>query len=244
MINLKLTKNLLGINIEGDFDDLSELSNSITNLTNLNLDIKDKYETILIILNSFNSNLRSALLGEKDIVLKENGIYDELLLFRNINAPSNNVYFSFNISIIDMLFIMIIGNKLLFISNHNMIYDDDFLKFISDSKVFESFIIKIWDLLKNELKNYKIDSVYSKALLNKEEYEYYLLQYIDKLFIDLYNSSDRINKIYEIINLLIDKTNDYINLYNDLNKIAKDNNIYLEDTTNDYLDSYPNEFEW
>ena len=94
------------------------------------------------------------------------------------------------------------------------------------------------------MKNINIDKIYSNALLNKEEYEYYLLQYIDKLFIDLYNSKNRKEELINSINKIINRTNDYINYYNELDSISKEYNISICDVTNDYLDNYPLEFEW
>ncbi|MCR5350252.1 MAG: hypothetical protein K6E20_04595 [Acholeplasmatales bacterium] len=244
MIELDFTKNMLGINISGDFDDLNELSKSFSNLTNLNLDIKEKYATSTIIIETLNSNIRSALMGEKDIIFKENGIYDELCAYRNIKASDTNVYFSLNVSLVDMLYIAITGNKLLFISANNLVYSESFLSFIEDSKTFESFIIKIWSLLKTKLDNKKTEELYSLALLNDEEYEFYLLQYIDKLFIDLYNSKNKEEEIYNIINKLIKRSKEYVDLYNELLKKSFEENLPLLEASNDYLDSYPNEFEW
>ena len=97
MIIIKPTKNLTGITIQGDIEDLSNLVDSIYRLTTEDRFNKDLHYGVKCVLLSTCYDIRHAYYGDRDTVLIDNAISKDVYKLHNIKGCNKNIYYSVNI---------------------------------------------------------------------------------------------------------------------------------------------------
>lgn len=149
MIEIDRTENLTGITIKGDFNDFDQLVDALYEITIDEENEKhQRYFNISTRLLGLSYEIRHAFQGGRDITLEPNGITDSTLKNHSIIAPKNNVYYSCNYLLPEMLVAILTINDLINLrmrliekpkGNYN----------ISENKMV------IWDPTINTLRNFQ-----------------------------------------------------------------------------------------
>lgn len=126
MINVSPTKNLLGVTITGDYNDLCELVESIYLLAN---ECESEYlYSITIRMFAVAYDLRHAYQGDREVKLVDNGMNRELMDWHNVKASTENVYYSCNIFFPQIIFFSLSASKLcdLYGTSRKIVMSDSF----------------------------------------------------------------------------------------------------------------------
>lgn len=81
MISAKPTENLVGIIIEGDYEDFYEIVESIHRMTGFEENYDDCCWSIKNRLLGICYDMRHAFMGDRDIKLVDNGVHDEMAFY-------------------------------------------------------------------------------------------------------------------------------------------------------------------
>ncbi len=132
MLRVKVTENLGGINICGDFDDLNQLYESISYLIYYNTNNDNEY-LLQDHLYAFLYDIRHCYQGDRNIELFDNNLPNNKIS----NIYSKNLYYSFNYlipdAILDMIIIKYFINRKNDINNSNINFINYFYSLIMES---------------------------------------------------------------------------------------------------------------
>ena len=78
MIQAKVTKNLTGITIQGDYDDFNDLVNAIYWMTGVDSNEAGLYDEVKMRLLGLCYDIRHAYMGDREVVLKDNVLNEDL----------------------------------------------------------------------------------------------------------------------------------------------------------------------
>ncbi|MBP1919895.1 DUF6904 family protein [Youngiibacter multivorans] len=113
MIKVETTPNITGVKISGDYNDLYVLVGALHEIAILDDDIRNsRYLEMSNRILGLCYDIRHAFQGDREIMLAENGMDEDLMKVHSIIAPKNNVYFSCNCLYPEMFFVMLALNKL------------------------------------------------------------------------------------------------------------------------------------
>lgn len=137
MITIENTEQLTGVCITGDYDDFYNLVEAFHEITIDEYSEKHTaYYSISIRLLGLCYDIRHAMQGDREIVLKENGMNDDLFIYHKQITPLENINYSCNYLYPEMFFAMMALNDLIGLRANDM-SRDKYKKF-HDKKV-------IWD---------------------------------------------------------------------------------------------------
>lgn len=234
MLRVKVTENLGGINICGDFDDLNQLYESIYYL--IDYDTKNDNEYLLQDhLYAFLYDVRHCYQGDWNIELFNNYLSSNNIKYIGIkksNISPKNIYYSFNYlipdAILDMIIIKYFINRKNDINNSNI----NFIKY---------FYSLIMETLTNILtkQNYN-ETKYTITNTNIDKYTYNHLWY-ERISIN-YSKMSKTKRKKEFMNIInqICKYNEYEGykiLNKDLKKYKKEKQNIKDIHYDDYIDN-------
>jgi hypothetical protein len=109
MIRVKMTKNLGGFEIAGDFFDFDELYQAIYNVLGETEHEYEGVEEIRIL--GLCYDLRHANMGSRDYEYVENAVHEESARYHGMILPPKNIYTSFKTYYPEMVFILLALNE-------------------------------------------------------------------------------------------------------------------------------------
>jgi hypothetical protein len=254
MIAIENTEQLTGVCISGDYDDFYNLVEAFHEIT---IDeYSEKYTgycSISIRVLGLCYDIRHAMQGDRELVLKENGMNDDLFIYHKQITPLENVNYSCNYLYPEMFFVMMALNDLIGLRAGDL-SKDTYQKF-HDKKV-------IWDNTIATLRFFQaqfsqcLEKTLTKASFSR------ILGYLNRAyldtslmagqFVDLLNieyskltREQRLKKLNSYAKRISEYLNDqeYNEIRNAIYKAAKELNI-PEDEVRFVGMEYPDSIEW
>lgn len=187
MIQISNTENLAGVSICGDWYDLEQLVDALHEITVSDFDGVDKqtrpYVNISIRVLGLAYDIRHAAQGDREYLLKENGIDDSHQEYHHIILPRQNVYFSCNVLYPEMILLMMALNELVQLRIAKLVKSKYRYDAVYDKKV-------IWDQTISVVR--MLQSAFQKAIsdvLSPSSYSRWLNLVTDR-YIDIARITD------------------------------------------------------
>lgn len=257
MLKIKPTENLTGITLQGDFNDFYELVESIYRLTGFEEIYDDVYYGVKNRLLGMCYDIRHAYMGDRDIVLEDNGMDNELMKWHGMITPTQNVYYSVNVLFPEAIFIaasvpmMYIhayryygeSNKKRAVENEHMIMPYSY--YLRDKANLDVLFAGIWKALGEVIGDEELEKILELKGRTNEHFIRYATQYIDKCNID-YLKTDvekRKDKLKNTVKRIVKKPQAYLNMEADLMYWAMEYNTSMYELRDPKL-KYPEEIEW
>ena len=244
MIEVYLTKNLAGVTIAGDSNDLDNIIKSLYAITiNEHAATKNiKYIDMSTRVLELAYDIRHALQGDRGFEFIDNGMTKEIMKYHNTIASNKNVYYSCSYIFTEMVYCMLAINELIDLKARGK--KSVFNKAINVLRVFQTAFVECVakDMTKTGYEKWINSMTRSDAKIFNMAHQYMDIVNIDYLH-DL--KDDRRLHINMYTKSIIDYQNDgdYIEFKNDLIQYAKDNNCDISKVQ--YTEyEYPEEIEW
>lgn len=109
MLTIKNTVNSLGVSILGDYNDFEQLYEALHNIVGEEGSY-DNYESSRLRVLGLCYDIRHAMQGDREYEMVDNGIDEEIMKFRSMIIPKNNVYLKINAFWPEMLYIQMVLN--------------------------------------------------------------------------------------------------------------------------------------
>jgi len=253
MIEAKATEKLTGVTIQGDYDDFYQLTEAFHNAAGLDLNPKDPYYSVGMRALGVCYDIRKAYQGDRDIILRDNGMHEESMKWHNLITPKQNVYYSVNILFPEVLFAAMSVQDLCGMAKQRpgnrkgdewaRPYTD--VMFLKDKAVLKVFAVSIWEAFAGTIGSEEADKVLRLYQRTDESYYQYVTQYVDQLNIEYLRTAvdKRPDKLRNIAKRIARKPDAYYRLENEMKYQAKK----LDTTIHDLVDAnvkYPEEIEW
>jgi hypothetical protein len=217
MIKFRLTENLAGVAVSGDFNDFYDLVEAFHEIAIYEDDTKNSYYSdISTRVLGLCYDIRHAYQGDRSVLLEENGMDRDKMKWHGIITPESNVYYECKCIFPEMVFNMLAIDKLIEVKARNLSKNRYFE--LTDKKVLWNKSLSMLRLLQSQF----VECV-------EEIHE-------PRNFSRWYNLvASRINSIEEISGGYIDLVNiSYLKLDKD-NRLKK-LNIYTKRITEFYHD--------
>lgn len=257
MLKISPTENLTGITLQGDFNDFYELVESIYRLTGFEEIYDDVYYGVKNRLLGMCYDIRHAYMGDRDIILEDNGMDNERMKWHGMITPTQNVYYSVNVLFPEAIFIaasvpmMYIfayryygeSNKKRAVENEHMIMPYSY--YLRDKANLDVLFAGIWKALGEVIGDEELEKILELKERTNERYIRYATQYIDKCNID-YLKTDvekRKDKLKNTVKRIVKKPQAYLNMEADLAYWAKEYNTSMYELRDPKM-NYPEEIEW
>ncbi len=257
MIIIEPTKNLTGITIQGDLEDLSNLVDSIYRLTTEDRFENDPHYGVKLVLLSACYDIRHASYGDRDVALKENVISNDVYRFHKIKGCNKNIYYSVNILFPTAIFLAASIPQLYLSSagfygkksrrKNKPEYFPSFLytDYIKDKANLDVLCAGIWQALGQVIGDDQLQEIIRLLEKTDEGYEDYNTHYIDRCIAELLvtDVEKRNKKLKNIARRLIVKAKEYYNLEDEYKYWAKHYNTTIYELSDPAL-KFSEEIEW
>lgn len=257
MICAKPTESLTGVTIEGDFDDFYEIVESIYRMTGIEEDYDDSYWSVKNRLLGMCYDIRHAYMGDRDIKLVDNGVYDELEKWYSMKLPKQAVHYSVNVLFPEAVFVALSLSELYDSSRgyYGQVAkkqkDEDFpaqqySDYVRDrailntlsAVILEAFAEVVWD---DQLE--KLIRLKERQFLNI--FNNYATQYVDKCNIEYLKAAPKKKKGQAAVyrRRFIQHPDGYMNMRRELIYAAAQYRCSYHEIHDERL-KYPEEIEW
>ncbi len=255
MITIKPTKNLAGITIKGDYNDFDELVDSIYGMAVMDNEISDPYYGVKNRLLGMCYEIRHAYMGDRDIVLRDNGMTPETMNWHNIITPLQNVYYSVNILFPEAIFIAAaVPNIYLYarsnygvraVGRENRLPPLPYSDYIRDRANLNVLCAGIWQALGAVIGDEELENIIRLLRRTDEDYMNYVTHYIDKCNIELLKTEvgKRKDKLKNITKRIAKKPQGYRSMEADLKYSARVYKTTIYELYDPGLE-YPEVVEW
>ena len=242
MIKINLTDNYAGFQINGDYDDLDFLYDSIYYLIKEEPSSDEEY-IMQNHLFAFLYDVRHTYQGDRNIELINNGIRPEIREWKNIkkkDVADNNLYYSFNYLLPDLLEDIILVKY--FINKINKKDRDIYNPYINYVNMFYSIAVHKIAPMVTEIQFRKIKKgLISSTILDS----IFCHLWFEQISIDYtsMNKEKRKKEIMHILDAIYNYGNyeDFYSLKLKIENMCKEKNYSLDDL---HYQEYPNEMEW
>lgn len=255
MLRTKATANLTGITIQGDYNDFSNLVDSIHRITGFDETSDDFHFGVKRRLLGICYDIRHAYMGDREVVLEDNGMRDEIMRWHGITTSTKNVYYSVNILFPEAIFVAAAVPQIYVFSARyygtRAMKDDKeipsipYADYIRDKANLDVLCAGIWEALGQVIGDEELEKVIQLLQRSDEGYFDYATHYIDKCNLEFLKTAvaKRKDKLRNIAKRIIKKPTSYYNIESDLKYWAKKykTNIYALEIPEH---EYPEEFEW
>lgn len=254
MLQTKPTEHLTGITIQGDHSDFYELVDSIYRMTGFDDDQTDFYYGVKNRLLGICYDIRHAFMGDREIVLKDNGMHQNLMKWHEMITPTQNVYYSVNLLFPEAIFVAAAVPKMYILSSRYygmrgqrttdfppLPYAD----YIRDTANLDVLCAGIWQALGMAIGDEELERIIQLMQRNDEDYIYYATHYIDKCNIELLKTDvdKRKDKLRNIAKRIVKKPQAYKTMEEDLKYWAKEYKTTIYELEDPRIE-YPEDFEW
>ncbi len=257
MIFVKPTKNFTGVTIEGDYEDFSNLVDSIYRMTEEEKSYKDAYEGIKLVLLTLCYEIRHASYGDREVLLKDNVVSKSVYDYHNIKNCNDNIYYSVNILFPMAIFLATSIPELYLASRKfygkksrrknkpenfpSYLYSD----YIRDKVNLDTLCAGIWQALGKVIGDEQLEEIIRLIENTDEDYSEYNIHYVDRCSLELINTAveKREKKLNNIAKRLIVKNQQYYDYEDEFKHWAKHYNVNLYSLTDPKV-VFPEEIIW
>lgn len=257
MLQMKPTEHLTGITIQGDYNDFCELVESIYRITGLTEEQTDLYYGVKNRLLGMCYDIRHAFMGDRDIVLKDNGMRDDIMKWHDMITPTQNVYYCVNVLFPEAVFVAASVPQMYIFSRtyygtHGKRTDMDYdlppipySDYIRDKANLDVLCAGVWQALGEVIGDEELEKILRLMQRTDESFMYYATHYIDKCNIELLKTEveKRKDKLRNIAKRIIKKPQAYMNMESDLRYWAKEYKTTIYELDDPRIE-YPDNFEW
>ena len=246
---------MTGITIRGDYNDFSELVDSIYRIVGLDDNPKDMYYGVKNRLLGICYEIRHAYQGDRGITLVENSMNEDIMKWHKLITAKTNVYFSVEVLFPEAIFVAASVPQIYIFSeqyygsraktNEMEISSVPYAELLKDKANLDVLCAGIWRALGEVVGNEELEKIIHSYHLADESYMHYATEYIDKCNIELIKTSNekRKDKLRNIAKRIVKKPKAYYSLENELNYWAKEYNTNIYELHNPNLE-YPEEIDW
>lgn len=255
MLKTKPTEHLMGITIQGDYNDFFELVDSIYSITGLEEDSADMYYGVKNRLLGICYDIRHAYQGDRNVILVDNNMDDDKMKWHEMITPEQNVYYSVEVLFPEAIFVAAaVPNMHMFsdkyygsraIKSEMNIPPVPFSNLMRDKANLDVLCSGIWQALGQVIGDEELEKIIHAYHLARESYMDYATQYIDKCNIELYKTAvdKRKDKLRNIAKRIVKKPQAYFSMERNLKYWAKEYKTSIYNLTDPKL-VYPEEIIW
>lgn len=258
MIFAKPTGHLTGITLEGEYKDFYEIVESIYRMTGLEEDYDDYYWGVKNRLLGICYDVRHAFQGDRNVLLTDNGVYDELMEWHSMILPKNNVHYSVEILFPEAIFVALAVPEMYIMSSRyygsRPKKHEEKAKFPAQRYSDYHRDMAILDLLCNTILQALADVIGDDELEKLLRFRgnrigscffRYVTHYIDKCNIEYLKTAPekRKDKLRNIAKRIVQKPAAYDNMKIALEHSAKVYNCSIYELEDPKLE-YPEDVEW
>ena len=257
MLQTKPTEHLTGITIQGDYNDFYELVDSIYRITGIEDDPNEVYYGVKNRLLGMGYDIRHAYMGDRNILLKDNGMREELMEWHKQVTPTQNVYYSVNVLFPEAIFLAASVPKMYLFScryygtkskTTDIGYQlpaIPYSKYIRDKANLDVLCAGIWQALAEAISDEELEKIIRLMQREDEYFLHYATHYIDKCNVELLktNVEKRKDKIRNIAKRIVKKPQAYKKMEDELRYWAKEDNITIYELYDPRIE-YPEEIKW
>ena len=255
MLQTKPTEHLTGITIQGDYEDFSNLVDSIYYITGLDDDPSEMYYGVKNRLLGICYDIRHAYQGDRNIVLIDNAMDENKMKWHGKKTPEQNVYYSVEVLFPEAIFVAASVPKMYVFSdiyygsramkNEYHVPPVPYSNLMRDKANLDVLCAGIWQALGQVIGEEELEKVIHSYHHANESYMDYVTHYIDKCNIELLKTPDdkRIDKIRNIAKRIIKKPQAYFSMENDIRYWAKEYKTSIYELEDPKLE-YPEDIEW
>lgn len=258
MISAKATENLTGITLEGDYDDLHEIVESIYRMTGLEEDYDDGYWSVKNRLLGVCYDIRHAFMGDREVKLVDNGVHEEIMKWHSMILPRQEVHFSVNILFPEAVFVALsvpeiyaqsrqyYGKRSKKQQENAEFPAEKYSYYVRDKAILDTLSAVILGALAEVIGDEELEKLFkTKSHLYGEGFFHYAAQYVDKCNIEYLKTEPekRKDKLRNIAKRFIQHPEAYRNMKRNLEYAAKRYACSLHELEDPKLE-YPEEIEW
>lgn len=255
MIQAKVTKNLTGITIQGDYDDFNDLVNAIYRMTGVDSNEAGLYDEVKMRLLGLCYDIRHAYMGDREVVLKDNVLNEDLKEEMGIKNCEQNIYYSVNVLYPEALFLALAVSNMFICCNYYYgkrdECDQEFKMFSSNSDYLKDKALLmllsavIFQSLEEVIGSDEFNKVYKLIEKSREYYIHYVTQYVDYCNLEFLktNINKRKDKLIDITKKFIKPSKEYQRMEKRIKEYSQKHQIPIYAVEDDNLE-YPNEIEW
>ena len=249
MIKIKATENFAGVEISGEYNDFDNLYETLHKMTGTEGEYP-YYKASITRVYNLCYELRHAMMGDREYINEENGVYDHTFNMHQIILPKVNVHIKFNMLFPELLFIVMALNDLL--DRYAMkISKEKFSVYESKECLMDTNIATI-RLFQGRvmlcIKELVSDNLYSRILkqMTDKYHNFYMYhhQYIDLLNIKhiKMTAEKRQKNLSIIVKRLYEKNDDYESLSMELEDASIEYNCDPSELR--FAEEYPENIGW
>ncbi|MDD3416923.1 MAG: hypothetical protein PHY47_23505 [Lachnospiraceae bacterium] len=255
MLQTKPTEHLMGITIQGDYNDFSELVDSIYSVTGLDENSEDIYYGVKNRLLGICYDIRHAYQGDRNVVLVDNNMNRDKMKWHEMITPEQNVYYSVEVLFPEAIFVaaavphMYMFSDKYYGSRANKsemsIPPVPYSNMMRDKANLDVLCGGIWQALGQVIGDDELERIIHSYQLAREDYMDYATHYIDKCNIELYKTpvDKRKDKLRNIAKRIVKKPQAYFSMEQNLKYWAKEHKTTIYELKDPKLE-YPEKIEW
>lgn len=259
MISAKPTENLVGITIEGDYEDFYEIVESIYRMTGFEESYDDCCWSIKNRLLGICYDIRHAFMGDRDIKLVDNGVHDEMMKWHSMILPKQEVHFSVNVMFPEAVFVALSAPELYVWQsqyyrkkskrqeeNATFPPTHKYSNYIRDKAVIDTLSAVILGAFAEVIGDDELEKLFKVRGHKYEDiFLNYATQYVDKCNIEYLKTAPekRKDKLRNIAKRFVQQPDAYKKMKRDLEYSAKQYGCSLHELHDPKLE-YPKEIEW
>lgn len=260
MITARPTPHLTGITLEGEFDDFSEIVDSIYRITGLEEDQNAPYWGVKNRLLGLCYDIRHAYQGDRNVLLTKNGVHDELMKWHAMVLPKNNVHYSVEILFPEAVFVALSVPELYqssslyygtYARKHKDPNDTDIVNNYSDYLRDRALMDWLCATILHALAEVIGDDELEKLIRYRDRYGFdnifrrYATHYIDKCNIEYLRTDPekRSNKLRNIAKRMLQLPDAYMRMRAELELAARRYGCSIYELDDPRLE-YPENIEW
>ncbi len=255
MLQTKPTEQLMGVTIQGDYNDFSDLVDSIYSMTGLEDDPSDYFYGVKNRLLGLCYDIRHAYMGDREVVLQDNGMNSDKMKWHEMITPTSNVYYSVNIMFPEAIFVAAAVPRMYIFSSgyygsnakrsERNLPPIPYVNYLRDQANLNVLSAGIWQALAEAIGNEEMEKIHGIYQRTDELYMNYVTHFIDKCNIELYKTEvdKRKDKLKNIAKRIVRKPQAYISMEQNLRYCAIEYKTSIYELHDPKLE-YPEEIEW
>lgn len=249
MIYVENTPNNLGVAIYGDYNDLEKLYDSLHNIVgDENQHIP--YELPRLRVLGLCYDIRHAMQGDREYEFVPNGMSPEIMRYRGMITPENNLYLKVYALWPEILFIQMVLNE--FIVLYGKERSKEYFDLLIDkNNIWDESIahVRVFQAAVNKCIQATVTEAAYKRMLSKmsskyNQSGYYITQYIDYLNIKFteMDKEKRLKNISIMAKRILEKGQEYRNIEEEIYEAVKEYQCPVDRIRLNM--EYPDEYEW
>lgn len=255
MLQTKPTEHLMGITIQGDYNDFSQLVDSIYSITGLEEDSEDMYYGVKNRLLGICYDIRHAYQGDRDVVLVDNNMDRDKMKWHEMITSEQNVYYSVEVLFPEAIFVAAAVPHMYMLSGkyygsranktEMSIPPVPYSNLMRDKANLDVLCGGIWQALGQVIGDDELEKIIHSYHLTREVYLDYATHYIDKCNIELYKTQvdKRKDKLRNIAKRIVKKPQAYFSMEQNLKYWAKEYKTTIYELKDSKIE-YPEDIEW